>query len=147
MSFWKYLVGKLSSSFQTNCLQKIRWCYTSILLNKGSCWKVSNYLNKEDKNIKFTPESVENGSLSFLNITVSRENNKFVTSVYRKPAFSGVFTNFESLIPDMQKRELIETLLHRSFKLCSNYENFHREIETLKAIIKRNNHSSPNLCE
>ena len=84
---------------------------------------------------------MENGSLSFLNITVSRENNKFVTSVYRKPAFSGVFTNFESLIPDMQKRELIETLLHRSFKLCSNYENFHREIETLKAIIKRNNHS------
>ena len=59
----------------------------------------------------------ENGSLSFLDITITCENNKFVTSVYRKPTFSGVFTNFESFIPGMHERELIETLLHRSFML------------------------------
>ena len=78
---------------------------------------------------KFTSEIEENGSLSFLDITITREN-KFVTSVYRKPTFSGVFTNFESFIPEMHKRGLIETLLHRSFRLCSSYENFHRKIET-----------------
>ena len=38
----------------------------------------------------------------------------------------------------MQKCGLIETLLHRSFKLCSSYENFHRKIETLKSIFKHN---------
>ena len=36
----------------------------------------------------------------------------------------------------MHKRGLIETLLHRSFRLCSSYENFHWEIETLKSIFK-----------
>ena len=46
----------------------------------------------------------ENGSLSFLDITITHENNKFVTSVYRKPTFSGVFTNFESFIPEMHER-------------------------------------------
>ena len=50
----------------------------------------------------------------FLDIKISRENNKFVTSVYRKPTFTGVFTNFESFIPDIYKRGLIEALLHRS---------------------------------
>ena len=40
----------------------------------------------------------------------------------------------------MYKRGLIETLLHRSFRLCSSYENFHREIETLKSIFKDNNY-------
>ena len=56
--------------------------------------KFKNYLNKQHKNIKFTSEIEENGSLSFLDITVDRENNKFVTSVYCKPIFNGVFTDF-----------------------------------------------------
>ena len=110
--------------------------------------KFRNYLNKQHKNIKFTSEIEENGSLSFLDIKISHENNKFVTSVYRKPTFSGVFTNFESFIPDIYKRWLIETLRNRSFRLCSNYENFHQETETLKSILKHNSflHNLVNHC-
>ena len=92
---------------------------------------------------QFSNKIEENGSLSFLDITITRENNKFVTSVYRKLTFNGLFTNFESFIssiPEMQKRGLIETLLHRSFRLCSSYKNFHWEIETLKSIFKHNNY-------
>ena len=119
------MVGKLSCPFQTNCLQKIRLLFPT----KDHVKKFKNYLNKQHKNIKFTSEIEENGLLSFLDITITRENNKFVTTVYRKPTFSGVFTSFESFISEMHKRGLIETLLHRSFRLCSSYENFHREIE------------------
>ena len=116
--------------------------------SKDHVEKFRNYLNKQHKNIKCTSEIEENDLLSFLYIKISRENNKFVTSVYCKPTFSGVFTNFESFIPDIYKRGLIETLLHRSFRLCSNYENFHREIETLKSILKRNSypHNLVNHC-
>ena len=99
------------------------FAYGTFLLfrSKDHVEKFRNYLNKQRKNIKFTSEIKENGSLSFLDIKISHENNKFVTSVYPKPTFSGVFTNFESFIPDIYKRGLIETLLHRSFRLCSNY--------------------------
>ena len=79
--------------------------------------KFKNYLNKQHKNIKFTLEIEENGSLSFLDIPITRENNKLVTSVYRKPTVSGVFTKFESFIPEMHRRGLIETLLQRIFRL------------------------------
>ena len=75
--------------------------------------KFKTYLNKQHKNIAFTSEMEQNGSLSFQDIIISRENNKFVTSVYRKPTFSGVFTNFESFISKCYKRSLIDTLLYR----------------------------------
>ena len=51
--------------------------------------KFKNYLTKQHKNVKFTSETEENDSLSFLDITVTRENNNFVTTVYHKPTFSG----------------------------------------------------------
>ena len=63
------------------------------------------------RNIKFTWEIEGIGLLSLLDIKINRENNKFMTSVYREPTFSGVFTNFESFIPGIYKRGLIETLL------------------------------------
>ena len=71
--------------------------------SKDHVEKFRNYLNKQHKNIKCTSEIEENGSLSFLDIKISRENNKFVTSVYLTPTFSGVFTNFESFMPDIYK--------------------------------------------
>ena len=102
--------------------------------------KFRNYLNKQHKNIQFTPQIEQNGLMSFLDIKISHENNKFVRSVYRKPTFSGVFVNFKSFIPDIYKHGLNETLLHRSFRSCSNYENFQQEIETLKSILKRSSY-------
>ena len=86
------------------------------------------YLNCQHPNIKFTSEIEENNSISFLDIKINRDNNRFLTSVYRKPTFSGVFTNFDSYIPLSYKSGLISSLLYRAFKLCSNFEIFHREI-------------------
>ena len=116
--------------------------------SKDHVEKLRNYFNQQHKNIKFRSEIEENGSRSFLDIKIRRENNKFVTSVYCKPTSSGIFTNFESFIPYIYNRGLIETLLHRSFRLCFNYENFHREIETLKSVLNHNSypHNLVNHC-
>ena len=38
------------------------------------------------------------------------------------------------------KRGLVETLLHRNFKLPSNYQNFHLEIEALTLIFRHCNY-------
>ena len=52
--------------------------------------KFRNYLNRQHKNIKFTSETENENSISFLDIKITRDNNKLMTSVYRKPTFSGV---------------------------------------------------------
>ena len=76
-----------------------------------------------------------NNSLSFLDIKIVRENNKFTTSVYCK--LNSVVC-FGSLIPNSCKYALIFTLSHRAFKLCSNFELFNKEIENLKNIFRKN---------
>ena len=82
--------------------------------------KFRNYLISQHKNTRFTSEIENENPISFLDIKISRDNNKFRTSVYRKPTFSRVSTNFGSLIPKSYKYNLLFTLLHRAFKLCSS---------------------------
>ena len=57
------------------------------------------YINKKDKNMKFLIEIEIYGSLSPLDVKVFRENDNFVTSVFRKETFSGLCTNFIGFIP------------------------------------------------
>ena len=80
-------------------------------------------------------------AFSSLDIKIIRNGNRLITSIFRKTAFSGafatfseVFKNFNSFIPVTYKFGLVYTLLHRSFRLCSTYENFHEDIVTLKNI-------------
>ena len=68
------------------------------------------------------------------------KNGKFVTSVYRKPTFSGILMNYESFIPTYQKRGLLHTLLNRSFTICCDFKTFHFEIDYLKTIFMKNNY-------
>ena len=46
--------------------------------------------------MSFLFEQEINDKLLFLDVEVSRQQGKFVTTVYRKPTFSGVYTHFDS---------------------------------------------------
>ena len=83
-----------------------------------------NYLNRQHKNIRFTSEIENENSISFLDIRIRRDNNTFTTSVYYKPTFSGVCTNFGSFIPKSYKYNLLFTLLHVALKVCSHFVKF-----------------------
>ena len=72
-------------------------------------------LNCQHPNIKFATEIEENNSISFLDIKINRKSNRFLTSVYHKPTFTGAFTNFNSYIPLSYKSGLISSLLYRAF--------------------------------
>ena len=108
--------------------------------SKEHIGKFGLYLNCQHPNIKFTSEIEENNSISFLDIKINRDNNRFLTSVYRKPTFSGVFTNFDSFIPLSYKSGLISSLLYKAFKLCSNFEIFLQEM--IFYLFKRNGYLS-----
>ena len=55
-------------------------------------------MNSKHKNINFSFESKKDEQISFLDVSVFRENVKFLTNVYRKETFTGVYTNFSSFI-------------------------------------------------
>ena len=76
--------------------------------------------------------------MSFLDVEVSRERNKFTTAVYRKPSFSGVYANFDSFLPTTYKFSMIYTLVFRCFSICSNWTYFHNDLVFLKDIFLKN---------
>ena len=100
--------------------------------------KFLNYINSKRRNIKFTVECEENDSLAVFDIKLFRDSGKFQTSVYRKPTFSGVLTNFESFLPISYKYNLVSTFLNRGFMICSSYRTLHFEVLKLKQIFRSN---------
>ena len=100
--------------------------------------KFLRYLNSRHPNIEFSKDEEVDGKISFLDISINKNNGKFHTSIYRKETFSGVYSNFHSFIPREYKTGLLRTLLHRAYVISSSYINFHDEITKLKDIWIKN---------
>ena len=83
--------------------------------------------------MSFSFEQEINDKLSFLDVELSRQQGKFVTTVYRKSTFSGVYTHFE-----VYKVGMIYTLAYRCFKICSDWTKFHEELNFLKHVFLKN---------
>ena len=73
----------------------------------------------------FSFEEEKNGKMSFSDVEISPENSKFETTVYRKPTFGGVYTQFGSFLPSTHKFSI-----YRCFTLCSDWSKFHRKLVT-----------------
>ena len=55
----------------------------------------------------FTCKEEKDNKISFLDISISRNNNALEASIFRKSTFSGIYTNFNSFLPTKYKRGLI----------------------------------------
>ena len=88
--------------------------------------------------MSFTVETEQNNKISFLDGSVIREQGKFVTSVYRKPFFRGVYTYFDGFLPDTCKTGMIYTLISRCFRICSSWSLFHQRLILLREIYPEN---------
>ena len=100
-----------------------------------------NYINKKHRNIKFSFKQ-KKITFSFLYVNICREKVKSTSSVFRKDAFSGVYTNFTSFVEVEHNFTLVYTLLHKSFSIVSDFSKFHFEFETLKKTLYKNAYST-----
>ena len=96
------------------------------------------FANSIHDDINFTIECEENECLSFLDILITRYNQHFSTSVYRKKTYTGLGSNFYSACFYNFKINSICTLLHRAFILCSTWLEFHNEVEMLRKYFINN---------
>ena len=88
----------------------------------------------------FTSEKENDNTLPFLDIFVTKKNSTFYTSVYRKPTFSGVYTHFTSYLPVVYKESLVSTLLYRAHRICTNWNEIHKETMKLRTLMLRNSY-------
>ena len=96
------------------------------------------YLNSKHPSINFTSDQEHNQILPFLDVKVQRLEDKFITSIYRKPTFTGLLSKYYAFSPKENKENLVYTLTVRAYKICSDFLSFHNEIERLKSILKSN---------
>ena len=64
----------------------------------------------------------KNNQLPFLDIWNDILSNKLVTSVYRKPTYTKLLTNYNSFTSPNYKKDLIETLIDPKFRINNNIE-------------------------
>ena len=77
-----------------------------------------SYINSQHPNIKFTMEKEENHKLPFLDELLDNHSNQgIITSVFHKKTYTGLLTNYYSLVPFSYKLGLVRTLVDRAFKI------------------------------
>ena len=111
-----------------------------VLFNSAEHKSFYSYLNSHHLNISLTIENEKDNRMSFLDVNIIREKDKFTTSVYCKPTFSGIYTHFDSFLPSRIKISLLHTLLYRCFRICSDWTKFHLELVKLTDVFKNNDY-------
>ena len=61
-----------------------------VFRNEQHAPRFLNYLSSKHRNISFTMEVENNKQLPFLDVLITKCDNSFSTTVYRKPTFSGL---------------------------------------------------------
>ena len=61
----------------------------------------------------------------------------FSATIYRKPTFSGVYSNFDRFLHSVYKFGIVYTLVCRCFCICSDWTKFHVELTFFKKIFPK----------
>ncbi|UYV81792.1 hypothetical protein LAZ67_20002390 [Cordylochernes scorpioides] len=117
---------ELVSDKYTAQLQVIIWkryiddilCITKVDLST-----ILNFLNNLKTFLKFTFEIEENNSLPFLDIQLTRNQDRIETRIYRKPTHTGSYLNFNSFGPIHHKISMVKTLSKRLTTHFSTNDN------------------------
>ena len=121
-----YLANIFMSQFDATLAQgkPFYYRYVDDILTAEAPEKIEELLklaNGLHPSLSFTNEREDNGSLSFLDIRVSRVNSVIRTSWYQKQTDTGICMNFLSVAPTKYKASVVCGLVHRVFRSCSTW--------------------------
>ncbi|CAF1179846.1 unnamed protein product [Adineta steineri] len=97
-------------------------------------------INKWHPNLRFTLEVESNisYSISFLDVLVTHNEDKLVTSLYRKPTHTGLYMLWDSNQNRRYKIGLIKTLVIRIYRICSTPNLINEELNLLRKTLINN---------
>ena len=94
-------------------------------------------LNDLHPSLSFTMEEENCNKLPFLDVLVERGESAFVTSVYRKPTFTGHYLSWDAFAPRSKKLNLIKCLSFRALNICSDCK-IEEELKVIKELFLMN---------
>ena len=96
--------------------------------------------------LRFTCEHEESRKLSFLDVLVERTCDGVVTSVYRKPTFTGQYIMYDSYCSAQYKINLVRNLVDRARRICSD-SKLQPELDFLRSVFLKNGYPSSLLAK
>ena len=97
-------------------------------------------INSLHTSLRFTAECEHQQQLPMLDMKIIHEHGtgKLSSTWYRKPTDTGLVMNYHALAPKRYKRSVVSGFVHRIYRACSNWENFHDSLERAKRVLERN---------
>ena len=96
-------------------------------------------INRYHPALKFTiEEENEHYSLAFLDMLITRLGTLLSSTWYNKPTDTGLIMNYHALAPRIYKRSVVAGFVHRIYRACSSWANFHSSLEKAKCILESN---------
>ena len=90
----------MPSTIWTKLLSSLCWRHIFNVQKGKSCEKAFKlYRLLTEKNVKFRPQEENENKISFLDVTITREEDALTTTLFRKKYFSDVYSNFDSHEP------------------------------------------------
>ena len=109
----------------------------AVFNDEDECNEFFSHLNSLHPSLRFTFEKECNRTLPFLDVLVEKNDHEFVTSIYRKPTFTGQYIRLNSFCPMKRKTNLISTLVHRALVICSK-STLENELSNIRSILMNN---------
>ena len=69
---------------------------------------------------------------------ITRSNCNLSSTWYCKPTDTGLIMNFHALAPTRYKRSVVCGFVHRIYRACSTWENFHSSLERAIKVLHNN---------
>ena len=106
----KPLIANATIKFYTNFVDD-----TLLVIKPDDVKEVHNFLNKFDKNFRFTVDMFQNNVLHFLDLELSADG----ILIFRKDTNTGLYVNFTSFVPWTYCTLWIKTLVTRASRICA----------------------------
>ena len=94
------------------------------------------HLNTQHRNIKFTVEYEKGNKLAFLDVQVTRTNNRLTTSAYCKPTHMDHYNLFHSHHHQRTVSDVLRCMQDRANKICDPTSK--QEFQHLQAVFQAN---------
>ena len=105
--------------------------------HKDEVKKFHDAINKLHPNLEFTVETEQDNKLPFLDVLVEKCHSNFITSIFRKPTFTGQYIRWDSFCDKRRKVNLIRTLAHRALNICSK-SKLNQELNKITSLLIQN---------
>lgn len=128
-----------------NLLPRIWYRYVDdvfAVVKRDEIDNILRIINSQFDSINFTYEREENNELPFLDLLVSRKENKSIDfAVYRKSTTTNRYITSDSFCPIQHKLAAFHSMVHRMCKLPLSVTNYLNEYQHLKKVANINGYN------